>query len=129
MRIPEIFILDKDLEKKICELIKKSENMIPSGYNESDTRIIYNRAQKVAEKLGKLDSIASVYSFEDKETGIVIEYYPRYKDRTAHLRIYDESQKHLVFKADKKYPLLKDVLHIPGEWEERLRELCKEPKK
>lgn len=133
MRIPQIFIPEKNLEKKVCELVKRSKNQtfkdIPeSGYNKLDCRIIYNRAKEVAEKLGQLDIPFAIYNFEDKKTGMVIEYAPHWGHAT-HLRI-DVKDKHsspIVFESVqyKKSKRQKVLAYIPGGWQDRLEKLYK----
>lgn len=130
MKIPKTFIPKKNLDNKIFELAKGAKNHpledTTKNYNELDLRIAYNEAIEVAETLGELDSISSAYTYEDKKTGMIIEYHPWYHDQTTHLRIYKphEYSFSIVFKANQGYTGIKEVLqHIPGKWQERLKEL------
>lgn len=135
MKIPQTFIPEKDLENKIRELIKKPKSHYPkevpeSGYNKLSHKIIYYQAKEVAEKLGELDIPFTIYNFVDKKTGMTIEYATHCDRGTTHLRI-DIRDKHsfpIVFESVqyKQSKRQKVRIHIPGEWQDRLKELYKE---
>lgn len=142
MKIPKVFIPDKDLEDKIRELVKRPKNQtskdIPAGYNKRDCKIIYNRAKEVVEKLGKLDSSSSVYSFEDQKTGIIIEYDPRWiKNQTTHLNILTKNCSPTVIKynivfesAQHNISKQQEIsLYVPGGWQDRLERLYQKAQK
>lgn len=134
MKIPEVFIPEKNLENKIRELGKKPKNRNPKdtskpGYNKLNSGIIYNQAKEIAEKLGELDLPFTIYNFVDKKTGMTIEYASHWGRGKTHLRI-DVRDKHsfpIVFEAvqyinSKKQKIL---MYIPGEWQDHLREIYK----
>jgi len=133
MKIPNVFMPEKDLENKIGELNKKNKNLSSKSakklnYNQFDCRVIYNRAKKIAENLGELDIPFTIYNFEDEKTGMMIEYAPHW-GRASHVRI-DIKEKNsfpIVFEAVqyKDSKRQKVSKYVPGEWQDRLREIGK----
>ncbi len=133
MRIPTIFVPEKDLEEKIRELVKKPRNT-GTDYKNLTSEMIYNQATEITEKLGKLDSISSVYAFEDKKTGMTIRYDPRWGNGETSLRIYikkGHEKSDLVFDAvwyvfsEESIPRRRkiSVMHTPGVWQNSLEQL------
>lgn len=139
MKIPTIFVPEKDLEEKIRELVKKPKNQnskdIPGpDYNKLDCRIIYNQAKKIAEKLGRLDSISSVYIFKDKKTGVIIEYDPRWvENQTTYLNIITKNCSPNIIKYNMVFEAVQHNIskrqeiswYFPGEWQDHLKQLYK----
>lgn len=132
MKTPKAFIPKKDLENEIHRLAKKfknqtSKNILESDYKKQDCKMIYNQAKDIAEKLGKLDTPFYIHNFEDKKTGMVIEYAAHWGKNATHLRI-DTRNKHafdIVFESVQHTHSKRQKVsaYIPGTWEDRLKEI------
>lgn len=126
MKIPEIFRPEKDLEKKINDLIKgykplKREEPVNHYHSFHDT---INKAEKVAEKLGRFGMES--YFFKDKETKLTIKYTPPcWPETLGRIKVYLKKglfkrEKILEFNKNNKDQLF---IYSPGEWEEDLEKL------
>lgn len=123
MKLPEIFIPEKDLEKKMYDLTKGYK---PLQREEPINTIqdIVNKAEKVAEKLGRLGMES--YIFKDKETKLIIKYRTGcWPETLGELKVYlkksfFKKEKVFEFSKDYKEPLL---AYFPGEWEKDLEKL------
>ena len=129
MKIPKVFVPEKDLEKKVHELTKKpkSQNPKKSGYSKLDCRVIYNRAKEIAENIGKLDLAFCVYNFEDEK--ISIEYATNWGRGKTHLRIdiKENGSFPTVFEAVQYEKSKKQTIlaYAPGKWQDHLKEVDK----
>lgn len=124
MRIPQIFIPEKNLEKKICDLTKSPKTLRheePVSHSVHDT---INKAEKVAEKLGRFRM--ENYFFKDKETKLIIRYTPPcWPETLGKIKVYlkkglFKKEKILEYSKNNKDPF---PIYSPGEWEEDLEKL------
>lgn len=146
MKIPTIFIPEKNLENKTKDLTKGCKLIPHEEPINLSVQDIVHIGEKVAEKFGKFGMES--YKFKDKETRLIIKYTPPcWPDTCGSLKLYLKKLfflgslhqaypkslkvslknglfKEKVFEFSKDY---KDPLRFysPGEWEKDLEKLYK----
>jgi len=122
MKLPQTFIPEKDLENKVEELTK---GFIKSNSEDTAGQDIYIsiKSMEVAQRLGKKDTQVCGYIFDDKETGLKVEYYPSIQASDIQL-ISVEYKGKKVFESSKRDELEEKVfVYTPGVWEREIERI------
>ncbi|MDP2907397.1 MAG: hypothetical protein Q8O03_05645 [Nanoarchaeota archaeon] len=122
MKIPKIFIPEKDLEKKVDELTKKPTKLHPKDLTGPEFYISV-KSKEITQRLGKKNTDLCGYVFNDKETALKIEYYPSIQ--VCDLQMISVGYKgEKVFESAKRGELEEEILtYTPGAWERELEKI------
>ncbi len=146
MKLPGIFIPEKDLERKTNDLTKGYKPIQHEEPINMSIQDIVRMGERVAEKFGRFGMES--YKFKDKETRLIIKYTPPcWPETLGSLKVYLKKlfflgsitqeypkklkvclkkglfkEKVFEFSKDYKEPLL---AYFPGEWEKDLEKLYK----
>jgi len=122
MKIPEIFLPEKNLENKVGELTKKPVELHSKDVTEQEF-YISNVSKEVAQRLGKKITELCGYIFNDKETGLKVEYYPPIDISDTQLISVGYKGKEMFESAKRGELEEKIITYIPGKWERKLEEI------
>lgn len=124
MKIPNIFIPEKNLEEKTNDLTKGYKQIQHEEPINMSIQDLVRIGERVAEKFGKFGMES--YKFKDKETNLKIKYTPGcWPETMGSLRIY---LKKSFFKKEKVFEFSRDHIeplrfYLSGDWEKDLEKL------
>jgi len=124
MKIPEVFIPEKDLNNKTNNFTKGCKQIPHEDPINLSIEDIVRIGERVSEKFGNFGMES--YKFKNKETNLKIKYTPEcWPETLGSLRIYLKKnffKKEKVFEYSRNYkePLLR---YLPGDWEKDLKNI------